>query len=407
MIQNKIPASMDFFSDSIRLVGVKENVEVYQNAQQNTITAGQCAHFYIGNNDADLADFRDSTLRFAVNGIPGGGTYSALPDGGIAGLINKCRLLLGSTLLHECISFNLLMSQWCLSQGILDYQNTLNVLMQTNATLAQRTTNFANPNYIYMIPLGKIISLFDMVLPLNLFKGQQLHLEVWFENPQNCLSSDGTPTYQILNPQLHFRQLIVTDTYKNMLQEKLSKSNIQIPYLNYSNYVTVMPTGVTKQQNSLPFKFSRYVGHYCISRDQANITNYAYQTKFTNFYLYTQFINAKTKLNNKYYPADAINGTTENFLSIYELIDKTFNDDTVISSNYPQYFSLSQAICQYPKNLTNDDQQIQGMDISTSSSSVVHEITTSGAPLTLQQDYFPVYFSMISIDAKGGVTYLE
>lgn len=405
-IKSIIGKELDFFSDAERLSGIKENVEVYDNAQQQSVSAGQAVHIYVSNCDA--ADFRDATLRFTFNGIAGsGGTYSATPDGGIAGIINKIRVLFGSQLVYECIDYNLLMSFWSLSQGVQAYQTSLNVLMGTNESLSTRTSNFSNANRVWTVPIGKICNILDKVLPIGRISNQ-MHIEIWLEQPQNCLSSDQTgPSFSISNPQLHYKQLILTDEYKKALDAKLSSGVIQIPFVNYVNYITTIANTVTKQQNTLPWKYSRFISFFNINRDQVNISTQTYQTKFTNFLLYAQFVNSKARCNNKYYPADAVNGVTENYIQYLEAVDKNLNDDTNVGSNWSQYFNVSLSVTQYPKHLTENDESIQGLDISTSASTLIHEMILTGAPTLVQQDYFAQFMSLITIDGKGNLVYLE
>ncbi len=80
--------------------------------------------------------------------------------------------------------------------------------------------------------------------------------------------------------------------------------------------------------------------------------------------------------------------------------------DSVIMSNYSQYFNISLSLTNYPKQLQNNDEWLQGIDTSGGSSTLVHDIYLTSSPALIQQDYFAQFFSMVVISAKG-ITYLE
>lgn len=408
MIENVIAPEMNFFDSTKRLSGVERNIEVYDTAQQQTVSAGQPAHIYIS--DSDLCDFRNCMLRFNFNGAPGsGGTFDALPDGGVAGLIDRVRVLIGSALVTELINFNLLYQQYLLSCGTQAYSTTKNILTGCNDNLATRTSDFSNNTKVWTLPIGEVVRFLGCVVPTG-WMSNQIHIEIYFAPANFCIESDRTGTsYSIENIEFHYRKITVTDAYRSRLNSRISSGGLQIPFLNFSNYNRNMPAATTRQQNNLPWKYSRFIGFYCVNRDQNALSLAATQGKFTNYLLYNQFDNSRLKVNNIYFPADSVNGTNENLIQIYEARDIDLQKDSQLASNYPKYFTIDLAVTQFPQNLTDADEAIQGIDISTSASSLVHEIQlkSGGAPVNIQQDYFAVFFSVVSIDSSGNVIYLE
>ena len=405
-----IPKDMDFFSDIERLGGVERCVDVYENAQQQAVSNGQTVHFFFS--QCDAADFRDSFLRFALQGsLNGSGTVGAFQQG-IACTINRARLLAGAEILFDLVDFNVLYENWVISNRINAVSSTLNIQMATSDNLATRQGNFANINKVYTVYLGWIATLLNKVIPIGSIS-KQLHLELILETPSYCITSDSVnPTYQMLSPQFHYKQITFTPTYKQMLMDKMANGGISILYMNYSNYTQQVSSGTTNTSITLPWKYSRFIGFNCLARSSANIASLAQDNKFSSYLNSTIFLQDRVRVNNLYYPADAVNGSSEAFDQYLEFHDLRYNLDCLAATIWtsdPGYFEMDMNVNQHPKHLNADDWQIQGVDTSQSSSTIVHEVKFSspGTAANQQWDYFAQFFATMNIDSSGNVRYQE
>jgi len=405
-----IPRDMDFFSDIERLGGVERCVDVYENAQQQAVSGGQTMHFFFS--QCDAADFRDSFVRFSLQGnLNGTGTVGAFQQG-ISCIFNRVRLLAGSDILIDILDFNLLYQNWIISNDINSVSSTLNIQMATSDNLATRQGNFTNNNKIYTVYLGWVATLLDKVIPVSALS-KQLHLELILETPVNCITSDAVnPTYTVLSPQYHYKQITFTSAYKQMLADKMARGGISLLYLNYSNYTIQVPASTTNISNTLPWKYTRMIGFNCIARNATNISSLAQDNKFSNYANSTIFVSGRVRVNNLYYPADAVNGNTEAFDQYLEFHDLKYNDNCLAATAWtadPGYFELDMNVNQHPKHLNANDWQIQGVDTSQSSSTIVHEVKFSspGTATAQQWDYYVQFFSTMNINSSGNVNYQE
>jgi hypothetical protein len=407
-VKTVIPKDMDFFSAIEKLGGVEKSIDVYENAQQQAVSNGQTVHIFFS--QCDACDFRDSFLRFSLlANLNGSGTVVAFQQG-IACVINRCRLLSGSDLVFDLVNFNVFYENWVNSNQINAVSSTLNIQMATTDNLATRQASAINPNKIYTLYLGWACGLLNKIYPQGQSQ-KQLHLELILETPSACLVSDSVnPTYQMLSPQYHYKQITYTETYRQMLRSKLEAGPIDILYLNSTNYNLQIPGSTTTTSNTLPWKYARFLGFNCVARTSSNISSLTYDGKFVNYNNSTIFINDRVKINNVYFPADAVNGITEAFDQYLEFHDLKYNIDTNAATAWtvdPGLFELALNVNQHPKHLNMDDLQIQGQDTSQGSSTIVHEVKFSapGTAAIQQWDYFGIFFSTISIDKVGNVVY--
>ncbi len=293
-----IADDMNFFTDSIKLSGISQRVESFDNCQQASISNGQVGHIFVS--DSDLIDFRNSSLRFTVTTTQTSNNDGALPDSGVGALISKVRISIGSELITEIVDFDLLFAFWTLSQGTQCYNTILTQMYGASWTLSQRQSAYNAPTNVYMVPIGKVCDFLNKVIPVSKFNGQQIHLEIFFNSWQNCCSGTGSiGSFSIQNLQFHYDQITVTGEYNKLLNDKLASGVIQIPFLNYINYTNTIQPSVNRQSSTLPWKYSRFISFFNINRIQANLTDPTNTQKFTNYQLYSQFIQAKFRANNK------------------------------------------------------------------------------------------------------------
>jgi hypothetical protein len=407
-VRSVIPQDLDFFSDIERLGGVLNSVDTYENAQQNNISNGQIVHFFYTQSDA--LDLRESFLRFQLQGnLNGSGTVGAFQNG-ISCVINRLRLLWGAETLIDLVNFNVVYMNYLMSKTVQTFSNTFNIMMATSDNLATRQANFTNINKVYTVYLGWIATFLNKIIPIGA-ANQQLHLELTLETPSYCITSDSVnPTFQMLTPQFHYKKITYTEVYRNMLMNKLKTSgSISILFLNYSNYVQPVPAGTTFIQITAPWKYSRAIGYNVIARNSANISSLTQDNKFTIYDNANIIVNYRSKVNNDYYPQDAVNGNTESYDSYLEYHDLPYQIDTYAGTNWtsadPSFYERCLNINQHPKHLNMDDFKIQGIDTSLGSSTWVDESKYSapGTAANQQWDFFVQFFSCVSIDMYGNI----
>jgi len=411
MIKTVIPKDMDFFSEVEKLGGIERSIDVYENAQQQAIFAGQTIHFFFS--QCDAADFRDSFTRFgAIANLNGSGTTIAFQQS-ITCTMNRVRLLSGATVLFDLVGFNTFYENWINSNGINAITSTLNIQMATSDSLATRQANATNASKVYTVYLGWVCDILNKIVPISLFSNKQLHLEIILETPSMCLTTDSVnPTFSITSPQYHYKQITFTNSYKSMLDERLAQGPITILYLNYSNNSYQVPIGTTNSSITLPWKFSRFLGFNCIARTVANISNLTYDGKFVNYNNAVIFVKDNVRLNGIYYPADAVNGNVEAFDQYLEFHNKCYNIDVNAATAWttdPGLFEMAINVNQHPKHLVEDDLQIQGQDTSSSSSTITHNVflNTGGTSANQQWDYYAQFFSTITITSGGNTMFAD
>jgi hypothetical protein len=293
-VKTVIPKDMDFFSAMEKLGGVEKSIDVYENAQQQAVSNGQTVHIFFS--QCDACDFRDSFLRFSMlANLNGTGTVVAFQQG-IACAINRVRLLSGSDLVFDLVDFNVFYENWVNSNTINAISSTLNIQMATSDNLATRQAAAINPNKIYTVYLGWACGLLNKIYPQGQSQ-KQLHLELILETPSACLTSDATnPSFQMLSPQYHYKQITYTNAYREMLKTRLASGPIDILYLNSTNYNLQIPSSTTQTSNTLPWKYSRFLGFNTVARPTANINNLTIDGKFINYNNSTIFINDRVKI---------------------------------------------------------------------------------------------------------------
>lgn len=391
--------------------GVMESIEVYTTANTLTVSSNNQLHIFLEGGDA--LDLRNSFLYFTTIPTPQtGGTYTAFQPC-ISSVMSRVRVLVGSTVLHDMLNFNLRYADYLMSEKVQPFSNTFNIKMATSDNLATREANFLSTTKSYCVDIGAVADFLNKIIP-TMFLGQQIHIEITLEQPTLCLVTDGTnPNYALTNIQFHYRKLTLSENYKMSLKAKLMNGGLSIAYQNIANYSAIIQAGSQQIQNIIPFKYSRFTGLLCIARNQADVANTALDQKFTNIYQnYSVYNRSRLKLNNVYLPSDSIYNTVQAYENLLEYFDIDENCDTYIAQNWgssPGTFQLGITCAQFPKNVVPQNQHIclTGMAINQASSNLTHEVVTSGIASGQEWQYFGDFFSIVTFRADGSVDYQE
>jgi hypothetical protein len=398
---------------SERLSGVTRRKEVYANAQSTVVNPNQPIKFFIANDGETVAnDYKDSTVNFFAPGVisSGTGTFCSYSQPtGITCIFNKLEVQYGSVQVIQVLNYNLLFAMWLMSQPINTWLTTYNITMGCASTQTQANADFLNAAKWYSVPIGKICELLDVTWPSGLVK-DQLQINLYLEQASNCIQTDYTgqnATYSVVNAQFHYSELELSPALGAMLREKRDSTGISIPYSTYGNYETNGINGSTSIQNVLPFSYQRFTGMLCVARNSALVNLQSTVNKLGAFELYNQLQSTKLKINNQYYPNDKCYGPIELYNHFLESYDIDFNKDTYAGSSWTTQMQINLSCAQFQNHLVVDNNMITGLDVSTSSSTLIHEMVTTGLPNTVLFDYYAQYIAMVVIGKGGSITLIE
>jgi hypothetical protein len=275
---NVIPKGLDYFSMVEKLAGVNLRSESYLYPE-----TGSNAYNYQNNIirfrfNAGMLDLRDSMWEFNATCSATGGTFCRFSQG-ISCIVQRIVLKIGSNTMIDTINANLLYSLFNLSQDPA-YLTTTATLLEGYGNATSRNTDATNASRYYNLKLGNICELLNIVWPAD-FISEQITLEIYLENPNRCLESDGTnPTYVVNFNQYHYGVFECTSEYYSLLRNKINTQGIMIPYKAYENFVSTLTAGSTNIQTVLPFKRQCLLAVLYAMRNNANVSNPAINDKF-------------------------------------------------------------------------------------------------------------------------------
>lgn len=393
------------FSEPHAYGAIADRSEVYVNADQpNNITPGTVS--YIRLPKAELSDLRGSTLEFQAAPSATGGTYVRFSQP-IATVIDRVRVLANSTLLDDEIGFNRIYSMKLMTEDNTEWASSLQITDGVGSTATRNGWAGASPNY--QIQLGYIVDLLNRVLPIGYLGNNQITIEIYWSQALYCVECDGTnPTYVVNNLQYHYANINVTDNYKRMLNDKFKAGGVQFSYRAFDNYVGSYTAGTNSTvYTTLPFKHRKALAIMYVAIPTANLTTTSDNDKFITFSNYTAYNSSRLKINNKYIPSDRVLNSWEQFLQTMDAFDVPYKNNSYIANNWltGQAFIIGQTIAQSPRNVSDDNKIIQGIDISQGNSNCIAEITF-GTALSAQQTvfYFCEYYAICSIDSNGVIS---
>lgn len=397
------------FNDPEEYVGIKERKELYQLADvPNGIFPNQISYIRIPR--SEISDFRNSLLEFNATCAATGGTYARFMQP-IAGLINRLRVMANSTLLDDCLEFGRIYAQKLMSVDNTDWTTSLTITDGVGST-AVRNANATNGNIPYQVDLSFISDILGHVIPIGWLGANQIVIEVYWANANYVIETDGTnPTYVVNNLQFHYANLNVTDSYKQLLNQKFAEGGIQFAFRSYENFITQIQAGSSGTISiTLPFKKRRAVAVFATSTPTASLTNTAINDKFITFSNYSIYNSSRYYVNSIYIPQDKIQNTYEQFIQTCDAFDLPLKNSSYIAANWlsGQAFIMGQTLSQSPRYLTEDSKVIQGIDISSGNSNMVAQITFNSAVPALETAfYFLENFKVCTIDGNGVLSVSE
>lgn len=402
-----ISQSMDFFSDVKKYGGVRERIETYQLAeQQNNISPGSISRIRVPSG-ADLADFRDSTLEFNATCSSTGGTPSFSQP--IVSLINRLRVLQNSYLCDDQLEYGRRYADELMKLNNTIWTTSLPITLGV-ANLATRQANATSTTIVYQIPLGFIMDLLNRMFPLGWINGQ-LTIEIYWDQAINVIETSGTaPNYVVNNLQFHYANINCTNEYKQMVSDKLNNGGLNWSFKSYDNYIGQNQAGLTgTSYTTLPFKKTRALSNSFFCIPTANINNPAILDKFITYYNASIYNSARWKVNAQYYPSDRQQNFYESFLSMCEVYDIQYMNESYLAANWlaGTSFQLGQTFTSHPKHLSQDE-YIQGVNVAEGNSNIISEVIYSGTIPALQSVYYFLdYYAVAILNSSGNISIVE
>jgi len=366
----------DIFSEPLKYGGVKERIEVYQMAENNTYTPAQIIRIRIPS--CEIADMRNCVLEFNATCSQTGGVSIAFAQP-IACLFDRVRLLSNSLLIDDILSYGRMYAAKLMSEDNTEWSSSLTITDGVGIYSA-RAANAASTTIVYQVKLGYIMEVLDRCLPVGWMGNNQFTLELYCAGALNVLENDGTgtnPTYVITNPQLHYANINVTDEYKKMLNTKFAKDGISFSFRSFDNYISNLPaSSAGTVYTTLPFKKQKAISILGLATVTANLTVPTALNKFISFANYSYYGSSRLKINATYIPSDRVLNSYEQYLQVCDCFDLPYKNNSYIANNWlsGNAFMLGQTIAPNPRNTSNDS-IIQGIDISQGNSNCISELT--------------------------------
>lgn len=403
---NVIPKGLDYFSMIEKLAGVNKRTESYIYPETGSNAYSPQNNIIRFRFNTGMLDFRDSMWEFNATCSATGGTYCRFSQG-IGCLVQRLVLKIGSNTMIDTVNFNLLYSMFNLSQDPA-YLTTTAAFLEGYTSQATRNADATNTARYYNLKLGNICELLNIVWPAD-FISEQVTVEIYLENPNRCLESDGTnPTYVVNFNQYHYGVFECTSEYYELLRGKIASEGVMIPYKAYENFVSTLPINSTNIQTVLPFKRQCLLSVLYVARNNANVSNPAINDKFETFLNNAVFNSARIKINDQYYPNDKVQNIYEAYLQNLEVWDKELLEPVQYGNDWVDYFIVSQSVTQNPRHLEMND-VISGIDTSLATSTITAEIilNSPGAPVLEEVQYYGNFYGLMYIRPDRSITFQQ
>jgi hypothetical protein len=406
MFSNVIPKSLNFFDDIEKLAGVSERQESYLYPETGNNAYGPQQSIIRFRFNAGMLDLRDSQWEFTATCSSTGGTYCRFSNG-IFTIVNRVRLLIGSQPVIDTIYFNQIFQLWLLSMDPNFITTTASILWGVGSQ-ATRNSDATNPNRFYNLNLSYVCELLGVVWPAD-FISDQISLEIYLEDPNRCIETDGTsPTYVVNTNQYHYGVFKCTQDYLELVNKKIASGGIMIPYKAYDNYVSSISSGISNIQNVIPFKRQCLLGiTYCM-RNALTVASPATNDKFLTFVNYPVYNSSRLKINDTYYPNDRVLNTYEAYIQNLEYWCVMHTEPVDYGTSWPTYFVLSQSISQNPRHIDIND-VISGVDTSMATSTITAELVlnTPGTATNQEFQYYGYFYGVLYIKPNKTIQFQQ
>jgi hypothetical protein len=396
-------------NENFKYGGVISRQDVYQQAEQTNYLPNQKIQFYLPSN---MSDLREHTVQFKINGTAYGApaTFTRFEQG-ISCIFNRLEILFGSTTVMDIVNVNLLKS-------IIRYASPTNYTAQTGRLLegtgnaVQRNADFANAARVYAVNFN--CGLLKKVLPLNKL-GSQMIIRLTLADPQDCLVTDdvsGTAgTYQVIDPEFHYSVLVMSaewnQLYDSLVQER---GGITVCYKTFDNFQSTnsLLLGVQNSQVVLPFRYSSLLAIMYVMRNSADLTNPLIEGKTTQFN-FNNISGSRYKIDSVYYPTDTTRSVQDLYTEFLDTWNLGYYSDVLGGLNYDtNTFIQAQPLMKHPKDNRDIAGSINGLNTTSSGTSIVNEVRFNVAlPAQQQTDFWAVHENCIKMLPNGSIQLFE
>lgn len=396
--------------EEFRHGGVVSRTDVYQQAEQSQYNSGGQIKFYLPSNVSDL---RKHTFQFRINGTAFGAPATFTRFGqGISCIFQRIEILFGSTKVFDCENVDLIKTIMRYCKPVAYTEGSGAILEGTTANAATRNADFLNADLVYAVNFD--LGILNRVLYLDKLN-VQLIIRLTLNQPNRCLETDnvgGTPgDYQVVDPEFHYSALVMSEAWNNRYNQVVAeRGGYDYTFRSIANLqdTSGLGVGVSNAQIVLPFRYSSLTSIMYVMRNAADLNNPLILGKNTVFN-FNAINSARTKINNTYYPVDSARSVQDIYTEFLDSIGLSYYADVFIAANYrTNTFVRATPLMKHPHDNRDIYGSIQGLNTTTSGTSIISEIRT-GAPIAaLQQiDFFAVFEAKVTFQANGSVTYID
>lgn len=395
--------------ENFKYGGVISRQDVYQQAEQTSYLPNQKVQFYLPSN---MSDLRQHTLQMKINGTAYGApaTFTRFEQG-ISCIFNRLEVLFGSTTVMDIVNPNLLKTIIRYSSPK-NYTDSTGKLLEGTGDATARNADFANANRVYAVNFN--CGLLNKVLPLNKV-ASQLIIRLTLADPTDCLVTDNVTgsagTYQVVDPEFHYSVLVMSADYNQMYDRIVQeRGGINICYRTFSNFQSTnsLLTGVTNSQIVLPFRYSSVLAIMYVMRNAADLQNPLIEGKTTQFN-FNDIVGSRYKLDSIYYPTDTSRSVQDLYTEFLDTWNLGYYSDVLIGENYETTtFVQSQPLLKHPKSNRDIQGELNGLNTSSSGTSVIAEVRLGTAiPANQQMDFYCWHGVVVKLLANGSIMLFE
>lgn len=382
--------------------------DTYVDAEQNSYRPGQQIKF---NLPALMSDFRDMTVQFSIDAVPGtGGTFTRF-NSDIASIFQRVRVIFGSTTVADIDNYNLIHNIMQTTNPV-DYASSTGVILEGTGGAAARNADYLNANRVYAVNL-RCLELFKYILPLQKV-ASQMQIIITLAQPNVCIETDHTDTtpitYTVNRPQIHYSVLTMTDMWENAYDNFISANGgYDIVFRSFGDYLNsaAFQATNTRVQQQLPFRYNSLLALVYVMRNNADVEDFTVLNKLNSFN-YNALDSQRFRINSTYYPLDASRSLADYMTTFMDCWDINYKSDFAGAANFgSNTFVGSHFVGRHPKD-NRDMVALNGLQTSTSGTSIIADFNFAAPlPSTQLTNFFAWHEVYLTFRPNGSVEFTE
>lgn len=411
--QTSFSSAQVFIPDSLKFKQIKQGlrarrvpVKIRAEQQSYSSNGNKLVRLMMPNNE--LYDTRKGYFTFNVAGTVTGGTYARFAQG-IHSILNRVRILFGSTEVEDIREYNQIAS--ILYEMKQPAQVTANIGAAMGFdTQANRETAYATKDYKIGCMSGVLGT---ELLPLDNINAGMI-IEMYLEDPMACVETDGAnPQYTLSNLEFHCERLVLDQAYRNYIRDTVRSQGLQLGFHSWAHYQTNMGTG-SRQQLQINHRSGSVNGILHTFRDSSVYTDPQVDNKFL-FWDPLTIQDTQVKVNNSIFPDEPIDCVYATRAEPYQGYLRWTNHWDLDSINAFAPPISNQAFATNRFILIDDfepypevDDIINPMSTEMNNSTILKMLNFTGAIGSgYQLDSWVEYFTQIGINSNGTIQVLQ